>query len=291
MLAVGSAPAGSAGGPAVVELFTSQSCYSCPPAEAFLGDLARRDGVIALEFHVDYWDDLVYGRAGKWKDVFSSPEYTRRQQGYNLNIRGRGQVYTPQMIIDGRAEAVGTRRGDVTWKIESVFRDNRPRLTVTVSAHPGGGLGVTVDGPVAETGRDLAGALRPRQHHEGAGRREQGQAPHQSSRRHRASPDRRLAGGEGVPGRAGSRPAGGRGLRDSGPTGPARSHPGGRRLPEAADLTGRRPGPLTDTPDPLSLLATRPGNRVATERRGPRGRPPAAPGGRHPAPLGILCDK
>ena len=151
MLAVGSAPAGSAGGPAVVELFTSQSCYSCPPAEAFLGDLARRDGVIALEFHVDYWDDLVYGRAGKWKDVFSSPEYTRRQQGYNLNIRGRGQVYTPQMIIDGRAEAVGTRRGDVTWKIESVFRDNRPRLTVTVSAHPGGGLGVTVDGPVAET--------------------------------------------------------------------------------------------------------------------------------------------
>ncbi len=52
----------------VVELFTSQSCYSCPPAEAFLGEIAGRPDVIALEFHVDYWDDLVHGAAGKWKD-------------------------------------------------------------------------------------------------------------------------------------------------------------------------------------------------------------------------------
>ena len=55
--------------PVVVELFTSQSCYSCPPAEKFLGQLAREPDVIALEFHVDYWNDLNYGSAGRWKDV------------------------------------------------------------------------------------------------------------------------------------------------------------------------------------------------------------------------------
>ncbi len=54
-----------ADGPTVVELFTSQGCYSCPPAERFLGDLADRDGILALEFHVDYWDNLNYGSAGK----------------------------------------------------------------------------------------------------------------------------------------------------------------------------------------------------------------------------------
>ncbi len=61
------------GGPTVVELFTSQSCYSCPPAEAFLGELAGRDGILALEFHVDYWNSLIYGAAGKWADPFSRP--------------------------------------------------------------------------------------------------------------------------------------------------------------------------------------------------------------------------
>ena len=62
-------------GPVVVELFTSQGCYSCPPAEKFLGDLAGQIAVLALEFHVDYWDDLVHGGDGKWKDVFSKREY------------------------------------------------------------------------------------------------------------------------------------------------------------------------------------------------------------------------
>lgn len=59
------------GAPVVVELFTSQGCYSCPPAEAMLAELAHRDGIVALEHHVDYWDSLVYGSAGRWKDVFS----------------------------------------------------------------------------------------------------------------------------------------------------------------------------------------------------------------------------
>ena len=64
------AEAGDRNGAVVVELFTSQGCYSCPPAEKFLGELSEQKSVIALEFHVDYWDNLVYGAAGKWKDPF-----------------------------------------------------------------------------------------------------------------------------------------------------------------------------------------------------------------------------
>ena len=99
--------------PVVVELFTSQSCYSCPPAEAFLGELAGRPGIVALEWHVDYWNDITYGSAGQWVDPFSNPEATRRQVGYNRTIRGTEGVYTPQMVFDGRLEAVGSRRADV----------------------------------------------------------------------------------------------------------------------------------------------------------------------------------
>jgi len=74
----------------VIELFTSQSCYSCPPAEKLLGELAQRSDIIALEHHVDYWDDLVYGSAGRWKDVFSSPESTDCQRRYNQSVEERG---------------------------------------------------------------------------------------------------------------------------------------------------------------------------------------------------------
>ncbi|MDP6603231.1 MAG: DUF1223 domain-containing protein [Rhodospirillales bacterium] len=132
--------------PTVVELFTSQSCYSCPPAEAFLGELSARADVVALEFHVDYWDDLVYGFAGKWKDVFSAPEFTDRQQDYNLAIRRTGSVYTPQMVIDGRADVAGTRRDDVFAEIEHQKSTVRPRVHVAVSHAQPGGLKVALGG-------------------------------------------------------------------------------------------------------------------------------------------------
>ena len=122
------------GAPTVVELFTSQGCYSCPPAERFLGDLAGQDSVLALEFHVDYWDDLVYGAAGKWKDPFSSPAYTARQSGYNVRIRGRRNVYTPQMVIDGRLEAVGSRRLEVLSQVREAEKTRGPRVGVAVTA-------------------------------------------------------------------------------------------------------------------------------------------------------------
>ena len=131
----------------VVELFTSQSCYSCPPAEAYLGELAARGDVLALEFHVDYWDDLVYGSAGRWKDVFSSPANTERQRRYNRNIRRSDGIYTPQMVIDGRAEAAGTRRNAVETTIRREAADDRQRLKVAITRERDGGLTVAVDGP------------------------------------------------------------------------------------------------------------------------------------------------
>ncbi|MDP7666915.1 MAG: DUF1223 domain-containing protein [Rhodospirillales bacterium] len=142
-------------GPTVVELFTSQSCYSCPPAEAFLGELSGRADVVALEFHVDYWNDLVYGFAGKWKDVFSAPEFTRRQQDYNLAIRRTASVYTPQMVVDGRADVAGSRRDDVFAAIEHQQATARPRVRVTVSEAPVGGLKVALGGDAPAAARVL----------------------------------------------------------------------------------------------------------------------------------------
>ncbi len=146
--------------PTVVELFTSQGCYSCPPAERFLGELADRDGILALEFHVDYWDDLVHGAAGKWKDPFSDPAYTARQRDYNVQIRRRAGVYTPQMIVDGKFEVVGSRVGAVKSVIEDA--QSRSGRRVKVAAEPtGGGLKVSLkDGPGRSGGVWLVSFLR-----------------------------------------------------------------------------------------------------------------------------------
>lgn len=138
----------------VIELFTSQSCYSCPPAEAYLGELAEEESILALEYHVDYWDRLNYGRHGRWKDVFSTPEMTQRQRAYNVEIRDTGSVYTPQMVIDGRTEAVGSRRREVRNLIEKVRSDKKPRVTVDVTASKDGAVTVAL-GEVPDTHADV----------------------------------------------------------------------------------------------------------------------------------------
>ncbi|HEX7689005.1 MAG TPA: DUF1223 domain-containing protein, partial [Burkholderiaceae bacterium] len=81
--------------PAVVELYTSEGCSSCPPAERWLARLAGRDDVIALAFHVDYWDGLG------WKDRFAQPQFTQRQDA-SRRTSGARFAYTPQVILDGR---------------------------------------------------------------------------------------------------------------------------------------------------------------------------------------------
>lgn len=89
-------------GPVVVELYTSQGCSSCPPADAMLHELAQQENVIALALHVDYWDYIG------WKDSFATPEYTARQHAY-ARAANATTVYTPQMIINGQDHVVGSR--------------------------------------------------------------------------------------------------------------------------------------------------------------------------------------
>lgn len=91
----------------VVELFTSQGCSSCPPADALLSELAKRDNILPLAFHIDYWDRLG------WKDPFSLAEATARQRAYARTL-GKSNVYTPQMMINGTRDVVGSNRIAVT---------------------------------------------------------------------------------------------------------------------------------------------------------------------------------
>jgi len=109
-LAQGSAPEGTAR-PAVehrhvVELFTSQGCSSCPPADALLTSLADRADLVALTLAVDYWDYLG------WKDTLGSAKHSKRQREY-AKVRGDGMVYTPQMVIDGRIHVNGAKINDI----------------------------------------------------------------------------------------------------------------------------------------------------------------------------------
>ncbi len=91
---------------AVVELFTSQGCSSCPPADALLTGLAQDDGVIALAYHVDYWDYVG------WEDTFAHTEFSDRQRAY-AESWGSSRIYTPQMVVNGQKGVVGSRRNDV----------------------------------------------------------------------------------------------------------------------------------------------------------------------------------
>ncbi|MEM9669245.1 MAG: DUF1223 domain-containing protein [Pseudomonadota bacterium] len=117
--------------PILAELFTSQSCSSCPPAEALFSELTERDDIVVIEWHVDYWDDLVYGRAGKWEDPYSSSEYTERQRDYNMVLRGVKSVYTPQAIINGKTETTGSRNRAVSQLIRSA-----PKTSAYIMAEP-----------------------------------------------------------------------------------------------------------------------------------------------------------
>ena len=102
------APAGAAlAKPAVlVELFTAQGCGPCAEANAYLGKLAERPGVLALTFSVDYWDYLG------WTDTFAKPEFTERQKAYVTRLQLR-EPYTPQVVIEGRQEAQGLKPPEV----------------------------------------------------------------------------------------------------------------------------------------------------------------------------------
>ena len=112
--------------PVVVELFTSQGCSSCPPANAYLNEMVKqRRDVLALAFHVTYWDRLG------WKDPFSLAAATDRQAVYGRRF-GDGS-YTPEMVVDGSASAVGSDRGEVGPAIENAKRNGQTAAAVNVS--------------------------------------------------------------------------------------------------------------------------------------------------------------
>jgi hypothetical protein len=121
-----SGPALAGSDKVVVELFTSQGCSSCPPADRLLGELAARDDVIALSFHVDYWNYLG------WDDPFSSASSTNRQRAYRAAF-GLRYVYTPQIVIGGAAQEVGSHRGKVLRAIERLRATQQVKVDIS---HP-----------------------------------------------------------------------------------------------------------------------------------------------------------
>ena len=129
----------------VFELFTSQGCYSCPPAEKLLGEIIdNNDEILGLEFHVDYWDTLVYGSAGKWQDPFSSPAYSQRQRTYNrLRLKGRTGVYTPQMIVNGQHAFVGSKKDKARKYID---RKSDLLLETVAELSDSGNLKISIEG-------------------------------------------------------------------------------------------------------------------------------------------------
>jgi len=120
--------------PIVVELFTSQSCSSCPPADALLVELAQRPNVLALSFHVTYWDRLG------WRDRFSLPAATERQRGYAATM-GRNQVYTPQVVIQGRTDALGSDRAVVLAALAAAAAASVPLRLAATAEHVSLGIG------------------------------------------------------------------------------------------------------------------------------------------------------
>jgi len=128
-LALAAAPAGAADAerPTVIELFQSQGCSSCPPANAALIEFAARNDVLALNFAVDYWDGLG------WKDTFAKPAFTARQWAY-AHAMGRPDVYTPQVVVNGRVDGVGADVGEMR---ELAQRADRGATGPQVTIEPG----------------------------------------------------------------------------------------------------------------------------------------------------------
>jgi hypothetical protein len=121
----GDAGLDSAPPPIVVELFTSQGCNSCPPADVVLGELKARQDVLPLSFHVTYWDRLG------WPDTFGLEASTERQRTY-ADVLDQGGLYTPQMVIGGRIDVVGSQRRRVREAIDLLAAHRQPGLPIAI---------------------------------------------------------------------------------------------------------------------------------------------------------------
>ena len=134
--------------PVLVELFTSQGCSSCPPADALAGRLAARDDVVMLSFHVNYWDYIG------WKDPFASEATTRRQYAYATAL-GERNVYTPQMVIAGDKPVVGSDERAVMRAIAKAARAAAPTLRIAI-VRDGDGIRVSLgEGPAPQLAAEV----------------------------------------------------------------------------------------------------------------------------------------
>jgi hypothetical protein len=129
--------------PVVVELYTSQGCSACPPADALLAELAEQDGVIALALHVDYWDYLG------WEDSFARAEFTARQRAYAKKARSR-TIYTPQMIVQGEDRLAGSKEDQVRARIAE-RRGTPPPVRLEVE-RDGSALDISLEPIASELG-------------------------------------------------------------------------------------------------------------------------------------------
>ena len=129
--------------PVVLELFTSQGCSSCPPADALLGQLVRQPGIIGLAWHVDYWNRLG------WRDPYARPEWTERQQTYARALSG--DVYTPALVVNGAALMVGSDERAIRQAIQ---KSPPPPLTVTLRRGPSG-----LEGGISPTATPVSALL------------------------------------------------------------------------------------------------------------------------------------
>lgn len=120
----------------VVELFTSQGCASCPPADAVLADLSREPALMPLTWAVDYWDYLG------WEDTLARPEHTERQRAYGRSL-GLNGVYTPQAIVDGRLQLIGSKRDE----LQAAIRERRENEAPPVMQIGRVGDGISVELP------------------------------------------------------------------------------------------------------------------------------------------------
>jgi hypothetical protein len=141
------AKTGNGRGVAVVELFTSQGCSSCPPADVVLSELGKEkfDGVVVpLAFHVDYWNHIG------WTDPFSSPRWSERQRAYAAAMKST-QVYTPQVVINGREQLVGSYGSRVRAEIAKQLKSDA-RGTVAIRSVRSNGNDVTIEFDASMTG-------------------------------------------------------------------------------------------------------------------------------------------
>ncbi len=131
--------------PVVVELFTSQGCSSCPPADALLSELATKPDVLPLALHVDYWDYIG------WTDLFGSAAFTRRQKAY-ARAAGERTIYTPQMIVGGADRVVGSRAMQIAELVQAHRISEQP---VVLDVERRDGRAQIVAHPPREPGDDL----------------------------------------------------------------------------------------------------------------------------------------